>query len=86
MGRVYIEPNYCAWTTEFDDAPRGLVLSHRGALIPATSYQSFVGLNLAETSVFISCAMTLAVFDIKKAIVNGKEVSPEVVYGTGTIR
>ena len=35
---------------------------------------------------FISCAMTLAAFNISKAIVNGQEITPEVQYTTGTIR
>lgn len=44
------------------------------------------GLNLADASVFISCAMTLAVFDITKAVENGDVVEPEVEYTSGTIR
>ncbi|GJE84890.1 cytochrome P450 [Phanerochaete sordida] len=43
------------------------------------------GLNLAEATVFASCAMTLAAFDIGKAVENGVEVTPEVAYSTGTI-
>ncbi|EIM85529.1 cytochrome P450 [Stereum hirsutum FP-91666 SS1] len=43
------------------------------------------GLNLADASVFISCAMTLAVFDITKAVENGDVVEPEVEYTSGTI-
>ncbi|KAJ3552901.1 hypothetical protein NM688_g3906 [Phlebia brevispora] len=43
------------------------------------------GLYLAEASIFISCAMTLAVFDITKAVVNGKEITPAVECCTGSI-
>lgn len=30
--------------------------------------------------------MTLAVFDIQKTIEDGREITPEVAYDTGTIR
>ncbi|EGO01616.1 hypothetical protein SERLA73DRAFT_166166 [Serpula lacrymans var. lacrymans S7.3] len=43
------------------------------------------GLHLADASVFISCAMSLAVFNISKAVVNGVEVTPEVDPSSGTI-
>jgi cytochrome P450 len=43
------------------------------------------GLNLADASVFISCAMSLAVFDISKAIENGVEITPVVDNTPGTI-
>lgn len=43
------------------------------------------GLNLAEASVFASCAMVLAAFDITKVVENGVEITPEVAYTTGTI-
>ncbi|KAJ3485032.1 hypothetical protein NLI96_g5229 [Meripilus lineatus] len=43
------------------------------------------GMNLADTSVFISCAMSLAVFDIRKPVENGRVIEP--VYGalSGTV-
>lgn len=44
------------------------------------------GLNLADASVFISCAMSLAVFDIAKAVENGVEITPVVDNTPGTIR
>jgi cytochrome P450 len=44
------------------------------------------GLNLADASVFISCAMSLAVFSISKAVENGVEVTPVVDNTPGTIR
>lgn len=44
------------------------------------------GLNLADASVFISCAMSLAVFDISKAVENGVEIVPVVDSTPGTIR
>ncbi|EKM59475.1 uncharacterized protein PHACADRAFT_205692 [Phanerochaete carnosa HHB-10118-sp] len=43
------------------------------------------GINLAETSVFASCTMALAAFDIEKVVENGVEITPEVAYCTGTI-
>jgi cytochrome P450 len=44
------------------------------------------GLNLAEASLFISCAMSLAVFDIKKAVENGVEITPVADTMPGAIR
>ncbi|TFY76167.1 hypothetical protein EWM64_g7846 [Hericium alpestre] len=43
------------------------------------------GLNLADASIFISCAMALAVFDISKKVVNGKVIEPVIEYTSGTI-
>nr|BAL05080.1 cytochrome P450 [Phanerodontia chrysosporium] len=43
------------------------------------------GLHLADVSVFLSCAMVLATFDISKAVENGKVIEPEVEYTSGTI-
>jgi len=45
----------------------------------------YPGLNLADASVFISCAMTLAVFDITKTVENGVEITPVVESTPGTI-
>lgn len=41
---------------------------------------------LADASVFTSCAMSLAVFDIAKCIENGQVIEPSGEYGSGTIR
>ncbi|KAG1872931.1 cytochrome P450 [Suillus subalutaceus] len=43
------------------------------------------GLHLADASVWISTAMSLAVFDISKVIEKGVEVTPEVDHTSGTI-
>ncbi|KAF8225436.1 cytochrome P450 [Tricholoma matsutake] len=43
------------------------------------------GLHLADTSVFISCAMSLAVFNISKCIENGVIIEPVHENATGTI-
>ncbi|KAG2032312.1 cytochrome P450 [Suillus americanus] len=43
------------------------------------------GLYLAEASIWISAAMSLAVFDISKVIENGVEITPEVEPLTGGI-
>lgn len=47
---------------------------------------SVTGLNLAQTSVFATCAMVLATFNISKVVENGQEVSPKAAYGTGAVR
>ncbi|KAF8076044.1 cytochrome P450 [Lyophyllum atratum] len=43
------------------------------------------GLHLADASVFISCAMSLAVFDLAKCVENGVIVEPVHENTTGTI-
>ncbi|KAH7931262.1 cytochrome P450 [Leucogyrophana mollusca] len=43
------------------------------------------GLHLADASVWISCAMSLAAFDISKIVENGVEITPEVDPSSGTI-
>ncbi|KAH7916689.1 cytochrome P450 [Hygrophoropsis aurantiaca] len=43
------------------------------------------GLHLADASVWISCAMSLAAFDISKVVENGVEITPEVDPTSGTI-
>jgi len=43
------------------------------------------GLHLADASVWISVAMSLAVFDVSKIIENGVEVTPEIDPSSGTI-
>ena len=44
------------------------------------------GLHLADASVWISVAMSLAVFDVSKIVENGVEITPEIDPSTGTIR
>ena len=43
-------------------------------------------MHLADASVFIACVMILAVFDVSKAVENGKVVEPKIQYTTGTVR
>ncbi|KAI0736096.1 cytochrome P450 [Fomitopsis betulina] len=43
------------------------------------------GSQLAETSLFLICALTLAMFRISKPVVNGRVVEPSLEYTTGTI-
>lgn len=43
------------------------------------------GLHLADTSVFITCAMSLAVFDISKCIKNGVIIEPVHENTTGVV-
>ncbi|KAG1785476.1 cytochrome P450 [Suillus plorans] len=43
------------------------------------------GLHLADASVWIFAVMSLAAFDISKAVENGVEITPEVDPSTGTI-
>lgn len=51
----------------------------------STNWQ-FAGLNLADASIFIECAMILATFDISKAVENGVTIEPSGEYTTGTVR
>jgi hypothetical protein len=43
-------------------------------------------MHLADISLFLACAMSLAVFDVTPVIENGSAVLPEVQYTSGTIR
>jgi hypothetical protein len=45
-----------------------------------------IGLHLADASIWISTAMSLAVFDISKVVENGVEITPEVDFTSGLIR
>jgi hypothetical protein len=45
-----------------------------------------LGLHLADASIWISIAMSLAVFDISKAIENDVEITPKFDPMSGTIR
>lgn len=44
------------------------------------------GMYLAEASIFSAIVMSLAVFDIKKAVLNGVEITPVHENTTGIIR
>ncbi|KIK30866.1 hypothetical protein PISMIDRAFT_20892 [Pisolithus microcarpus 441] len=44
------------------------------------------GMHLADASVWLSAAMSLAVFDISKVVENGVEITPEIDPSSGTIR
>ncbi|KAL0580912.1 hypothetical protein V5O48_001106 [Marasmius crinis-equi] len=57
--------------------PRGLCFGFGRRTCP--------GQQLADTSVFISCAMSLAVFDISKCVENGVVIEPVNDRTTGTI-
>ncbi len=46
----------------------------------------FKGLHFADASVWITCAMALAAFNISKVVENGTVVEPVVDYTGGTIR
>ncbi|KAG1795476.1 cytochrome P450 [Suillus plorans] len=43
------------------------------------------GLHLADASIWISIAMSLAVFNVSKVVENGVEITPEVDYTSGMI-
>jgi hypothetical protein len=45
----------------------------------------YKGLHLADASIWISAAMSLAVFDISKAVENGVEITPEYDVTSGLI-
>ena len=45
------------------------------------------GISMAQTSLWIACAMSLAVFDIEKYVDgSGNVVEPEIRYSTGAVR
>ena len=46
------------------------------------------GLNIAQKSLWIACAMSLAVFDIEKSVdISGNVIEPaEIRYSTGAVR
>ena len=57
--------------------------------LPTSSATCWVGpgLNLAQTSVWLTCAMSLAVFDIEKYVdAFGNVVEPVIHYSDGIIR
>jgi hypothetical protein len=43
-------------------------------------------MHLADASLFISCVMSLSVFDISKCVENGQVIIPVHENTTGTIR
>ncbi|KAH9928066.1 cytochrome P450 [Fomitopsis serialis] len=43
------------------------------------------GSQLAETSLFLICATSLAAFEISKPVIDGKVIEPSMEYTTGTI-
>jgi len=43
-------------------------------------------MHLADTTVWMNCAMTVAVFDIGKVVENGKVIEPVHENTNGTIR
>jgi hypothetical protein len=43
-------------------------------------------MHLADASVWISIAMSVAAFDVSKVVENGVEITPEIDPTTGTIR
>ena len=43
-------------------------------------------MHVADATMFIVTSSVLAAFDIQKAVVNGKVVTPAVAQSSGTIR
>ncbi|KAG1840899.1 cytochrome P450 [Suillus tomentosus] len=43
------------------------------------------GLHLADASIWICAAMSLAVFDVSKVVENGVEITPEIDPSSGSI-
>ncbi|GBE79386.1 hypothetical protein SCP_0205840 [Sparassis crispa] len=43
------------------------------------------GIHLAEASVFIHCAMSLAVFNISKPVLDGAVLEPNIEFTSGMI-
>jgi hypothetical protein len=50
------------------------------------NFLSLIGRLMALEVLFITCAMTLAVFDISKAVVNGKVAEPDGERSEGVVR
>ncbi|KAI0370176.1 cytochrome P450 [Pilatotrama ljubarskyi] len=57
--------------------PRGMVFGFGRRICP--------GLQLADASVFLSVAMSLAVFSVQKVVENGQVVEPSTDYTSGTV-
>ncbi|EIW61897.1 cytochrome P450 [Trametes versicolor FP-101664 SS1] len=57
--------------------PRGMVFGFGRRICP--------GLQLADSSVFLAVAMSLAVFKIEKPVENGEVVEPSTEYTAGTV-
>lgn len=49
-------------------------------------YRICPGMHFADSSVYIWCAMILAVYDISKAVENGQPIDPIDAYTTGAVR
>ncbi|KAI0938473.1 hypothetical protein AcV5_000150 [Taiwanofungus camphoratus] len=64
-------------TREAEQDPREYVFGFGRRICP--------GMYLADASVFLSCVMSLAAFDISKPVENGQIVEPVIEYSTGTI-
>ncbi|EMD40455.1 hypothetical protein CERSUDRAFT_80124 [Gelatoporia subvermispora B] len=62
---------------EIEQDPRDFVFGFGRRICP--------GLYLADTSVFLSCAMSLAAFNISKVVEDGKAIEPVIEYSSGTI-
>ncbi|KAG1897252.1 uncharacterized protein F5891DRAFT_957421 [Suillus fuscotomentosus] len=45
----------------------------------------WTGLHLADASIWICAAMSLAVFDVSKVVENGVEITPEIDPSSGSI-
>ena len=45
------------------------------------------GINIAQTSLWLACAMSLAVLDIRKSVDGfGNAVEPKILYSDGAVR
>ncbi|KAG2058823.1 cytochrome P450 [Suillus hirtellus] len=67
--------------------PRAICFGFGRRLCPGMSDSPTVSwrIHLAEASVWLSAAMSLAVFDISKVVENGIEITPEVYPLSGTV-
>ena len=50
------------------------------------SLKTLLGIHLADSSVWLSCVMSLAAFNISKAVEDGRVIEPVVNYSDGLIR
>ncbi|PPR02448.1 hypothetical protein CVT24_001997 [Panaeolus cyanescens] len=88
FGRRSVEINLCQTFQANTSCIPGLAQARRfpWCFLRYTLTTSPLGSRLADSSIYITCATVLAVFDIKKAIENGTVVEPVHDYTQGTIR
>ncbi|PPQ65600.1 hypothetical protein CVT26_000549 [Gymnopilus dilepis] len=65
--------------------PRDICFGFGRRLVMRPAHLIHLGMHLADASIWISCAMSLAVFDVRKCIEDGQVIEPVHENTTGTI-